>query len=84
MDAVEPTEKKVVKVNVFESDMPTITAFLEQANTDKTEEGIHFALNLMNAMLDEILEIRKNKDYVKTKAECWRQAQLRSKLPFYG
>ena len=82
--AVEPTKKKVVKVNVFADDMPTLTALFEKAGTDKTEEGIHFALKLMDAMLDEILERRKKDEYLNTKIENWRQGRMRSELPFYG
>ena len=73
--------KPTKKIDIYEADMPILQAFLNHIGEAKTEEGLRFAFNLMAEMADRI---KSNNDYVKGKVENWKQAQLRTKLPFYG
>jgi hypothetical protein len=80
------SERKTVKVDVFEADIPTLQLFLHYINSDRTEEGFHYALKVMAEMADRIKELSQGKDnsYIEGKKENWKQAQLRRQLPFYG
>lgn len=80
-------KKKTVKVDVFEADVEILKVFLKWIESEKTEEGIQFAFNLMGQMTDRIKELEEqtgDAKYIGKKAENWRQGRLRSVMPFYG
>jgi hypothetical protein len=79
-------KKKTVKVEIFEADFPILAAFAQHAKTESTAEAWHYAFSLFAHLTDRIKELESEpyKEYVASKSEAWRQAQLRKNLPFYG
>jgi len=80
------TKRKTVKVDIYEADLPILAAFAERANTENTADAWRFAFEIFNALTERIKELESvpYKEYVESKKENWRQAQLRKNLPFYG
>lgn len=75
---------KTVKISIFKTDLPILDPLKKYIKSDKTEDAFHYLTQLMGTLLDEIKQLREQKNYVDDKKERWNQATMRRHMPFYG